>query len=100
MLDYSLSDEFSQDNRIRPYTSGVTRHYETLSTILLYQESDPYEYLNPSEEDLSQFNFLDSIDREVSEITVEGVDSDLSYGSVINNPGDIAIVKLDGSNNY
>ena len=96
MLNKSLNDEFMQDNRVRPYTVGMTIHDETLSTILLYQEGDS----NFKENDLAQYDFLSNLETEVNDITVEGVSSDLAYGSVINDPGDIAIVKLDGYNNY
>lgn len=98
MWNNSLTDEFNQDNKIRPYTVGIKRHEETISTILLYQENSYPE--SSSIEESIDYDYLKNMSKEVNEITVEGVDSELSYGSVVEEPGSIAVVKLDGSNNY
>lgn len=89
-----LSDEFSQDTRVRPYTVGLTEHDRTISTILLYQEND-----YPEDIDNNQKDYLTDIDTEVNELSLEGIDS-VSYGSVVQDPGNLAVIKLDGTNDY
>ncbi len=42
----NLPNEFTRsldDNRVRPYTVGMTRHDETLSTIVLYTDNNEFE---------------------------------------------------------
>jgi len=96
-----LNNEFTSspdNNSVRPYTTGMTRHQETLSTILVYNEDTVTLETNKK---VSDYTKLDTV---VKSITPGAM---IESASGLNNQGKSAVgyesfqnLKLDGTNNY
>jgi hypothetical protein len=97
-----LRDEYlesGEDNRTRPYTVGIARHKETLSSILVYTEEQNTEKEN-SFDNYFDNNLVKPVKSLISDSSIRGID-DVGTGDPTNNDsGEIALLSLDTKNDY
>jgi len=102
-----LSNEFTDsqdDNKVRPYTSGLKRHEETLATIVVFKEDDVTLEDNDEKDFLDPLQFFSQI-KSVSADILEGP-LRATHGQVITSgtprtpSGSVTTLELDGTNPF
>jgi len=85
------------DDKIRPFTVGLTRHHETIATIIVYKERD-------KSDPVTRIDYLEKLEDKVLSLTtakpVGNSAGSISSGVPDQPSGQVVVDKLDGKNDY